>query len=81
MTHIVYLFGDTGQCNPVMEWEKLVGWKKKVGGRLFMIYRLCFMNFEPWDYFTSLGEKKMVLNLNLYLDTRTHTHTRTHIEN
>lgn len=58
MTHIVYLFGDTGQCNPVMEWEKLVGWKKKVGGRLFMIYRLCFMNSEPWDYFTSLGKRK-----------------------
>lgn len=72
MTLIVYLFGDTGNCNPVMEWEKLVGWKKIVGGRLFMIYRLCFVNFEPCDYFTSWGEGE-VLNLNLYSNTHTHT--------
>lgn len=37
------------------EWEELVGWEKKVGGD-FMVYRLCFANFEPCGYVTSSGE-------------------------
>ena len=42
-----------------------------------MIYRLCFVNFEPCDYFYLFRGKKKVLNLNLYSNTHTHTHTHT----